>query len=335
MRVTAKELARRLNLSETAVSMALNNKAGVSRETKERVIKEAEKLGYDFSRLSMKKNHAGMIYCIIWRAHNAILNYTPIFSELTDGITEECRKHEYRLRTIQIYEKTNDFQRTMEDLRLSDCAGIILLGTEITAEICREFLTLSVPIVLLDTYFEALECSSVLINNTQGAYLATDYLIDRTQSQPGYLKSSYRIENFEERSTGFIKAVHEHGMSTAKSIRHELAPSIDGAFSDMLEIIDRGDDIARCYFADNDLIAIGAIRAFKLRGYKIPDDVAIIGFDNISEDKIVEPSLTTIDIPRKFMGQTAVKQLLEQIANPVSHTVKVEVATRLIKRFSA
>lgn len=77
------------------------------------------------------------------------------------------------------------------------------------------------------------------------------------------------------------------------------------------------------------------MRAFKMRGYKIPDDVAIIGFDNISEGKIVEPSLTTIDIPRKFMGQTATKQLLEQIANPVSHTVKTEVSTRLVKRFSA
>ncbi|MCC8107155.1 MAG: substrate-binding domain-containing protein [Clostridiales bacterium] len=263
------------------------------------------------------------------------MNYTPIFSELTDGITEECRKHEYRLRTIQIYEKTDDFQRTLEELRVSDCAGIILLGTEISVELCREFLSLSLPVVLLDTWFESLDCSSVLINNTQGAYLATGYLIDRTLGQPGYLKSSYRIENFEERRAGFTKAVREHGMSASKSIQHELAPSIEGAFSDMLEIIDQGDEIARCYFSDNDLIAIGAMRAFKMRGYKIPDDVAIIGFDNISEGKVVEPSLTTIDIPRKFMGQTAAKQLLEQIANPVSHTVKTEVSTRLVKRFSA
>ncbi|MCD8105557.1 MAG: LacI family transcriptional regulator [Lachnospiraceae bacterium] len=334
MGITAKELSRRLNLSETAVSMALNNRPGVSQETRERVIKEAEKMGYDFSRLSMKKNHARTIYCVMWRAHNAILKYAPIFSELTDGIMDECRKHEYQLRTIQIYEKIDNFQQTLEDLRVSGCAGIILLGTEITPDICRDFLTLSVPVVLLDTYFESLECSCVLINNTQGAYLATGYLIDRTQKQPGYLKSSYRIENFEERRTGFIRTIREHGMSAAKSIQHELTPSKEGAFSDMLEILDRGDDIARCYFADNDLIAIGAIRAFKLRGYKIPDDVAVIGFDNISEGKIVEPSLTTIDIPRKFMGQLAARQLLTQIANPISHAVKIEVSTRIVKRFS-
>ncbi|MCC8101522.1 MAG: LacI family transcriptional regulator [Clostridiales bacterium] len=335
MSITAKELARLLNLSATAVSMALNNKPGVSRETRELVIKEAETLGYDFSRLSMKKNSSGTIYCVICRTHNAILNYTPIFSELTDGILEICRKQGYQLRTIQIHEKTDDLQRSLEDLRVSGCAGVILLGTETTADICRKFLTLSVPVVLLDTYFETLECSSVLINNTQGASLAASYLIDRCQKQPGYLQSSYRIENFEERKIGFMKAVREHGMSTGKSISHDLAPSIEGAFSDMLEILDRGDDIARCYFADNDLIAIGAIRALKLRGFKIPDDVAIIGFDNISESKIVEPSLTTIDIPRSFMGQMAAKQLLSQIANPLSRAVKIEVSTRLVKRFSA
>ena len=102
----------------------------------------------------------------------------------------------------------------------------------------------------------------------------------------------------------------------------------------MLEIIDRGDDLANCYFADNDLIAIGAMKAFKLRGYKIPEDIAIIGFDNISEGRIVDPSLTTIDIPRNFMGQTAARQLIYQLSNPVPHTIKIEVSTSIIKRFS-
>ena len=102
----------------------------------------------------------------------------------------------------------------------------------------------------------------------------------------------------------------------------------------MLEVIDRGDDLARCYFADNDLIAIGAIKALKLRGYKIPDDVAVIGFDNISEGRIIEPPLTTVDIPRRFMGQTAAVQLIRHITNPVPRSVKIEVSTSLVRRFS-
>lgn len=178
MGITAKELAARLNLSATAVSMALNGKPGVSTETRAMVIREAEKAGYDFSRLSMKKNASGDIYCIICRAHNAILNYTPIFSELTDGIEQECRKNGYHLKTFQLYEKIDDLQKYIEELRISQCAGVILLGTEVSASVCHEFLQLSVPVILLDSYFDSADCSCVLINNAQGAYLATSYLID-------------------------------------------------------------------------------------------------------------------------------------------------------------
>ena len=217
---------------------------------------------------------------------------------------------------------------------MSNCIGIVLLGTEITADICRQFLHLSIPVVLLDSYFDSVDCSSILINNTQGAYLATNYLIDHSGKQPGHLRSVYRIENFSARKTGFQRAVREHGMSIGKSITHELSPSIEGAFADMLEIIDRGDELASCYFADNDLIAIGVIKALRLRGYKIPDDISIIGFDNISESRIVEPSLTTIDIPRNFMGQTAARQLIRQILEPIPHSVKIEISVSLVKRFS-
>ena len=111
MAITAKELAKKLNLSATAVSMALNNKPGVSTATRDQVIKAAEKYGYDFSRLSLKNGHPGDIYCIIYRAHNAILNYMPIFSELTDGIEQECRNQGYQLKLVQINEKRDDVQK--------------------------------------------------------------------------------------------------------------------------------------------------------------------------------------------------------------------------------
>ncbi len=314
--------------------MALNHKPGVSTKTRNLVLQEAERLGYDFSRLSMKKNHSAEIYCIFYRSNNAILNYTPIFSEITDGIHAECAANGYRLRTIQLYENSDDLTVTIENLRTSDCAGIILIGTEMTAAICREFLSLSVPVVLVDSYFSSLKCSSIVINNTQGAFLATNYLIDRTGRQPGHLCSSYNIENFAERKHGFRLAVQNHGMSVRQSPSHELAPSIEGAFSDMLEIIDSGVPLAAGYFADNDLIAIGAIKAMKLRGIRVPEDVAVIGFDNISEGRILEPSLSTIDIPRKYMGSVAARQLIYQITHPLPHTVKIEVSVNLIKRFS-
>jgi LacI family transcriptional regulator len=102
----------------------------------------------------------------------------------------------------------------------------------------------------------------------------------------------------------------------------------------MLEVLDRGDPLANCYFAENDLIAIGAMKAFKQRGYRIPEDIAIVGFDNISEGQVMEPALTTVNIPRTYMGRVAVRCLINAIQDGVPHHIKVEVSTDLVIRSS-
>lgn len=335
MSITAKELAKRLNLSATAVSMALNNKPGVSTETKKRILQAAEKYGYDFSRISSKKQKNGAIYAVWYRGNNAVIRYAPIFDELLDGIEKECHKQDYKLKILSFYEKNDDLRKILETLRSPDCIGMILLGTELKESYGREFLSLNKPVVILDSYFDSLNCNYVLINNRQGAYLATSYLISCRLKQPGHLQSSSPLRNFSERKEGFQKAIRDNGMSVSLSIVHELPPYIDDAMADMLEIIDSGAPLADCYFADNDLIAIGAVKALKLRGYRIPEDIAIIGFDNISEGTIIEPSLTTINIPRLYMAQLSVQKLINSIHTTTSHTSKIEVSTRLVKRFSA
>lgn len=146
----------------------------------------------------------------------------------------------------------------MEMLRGSDCIGVILLGTELTESAGKTFVSLRMPIVILDSYFDSLNCNYV----------------------------------------------------------------------------DSGAALADCYFADNDLIAVGAIKALRLRGYRIPEDIAIIGFDNISEGRIIDPSLTSVSIPRLYMAQLAVKKLIDSIHTPVPYTSKIEVSTSLVKRFS-
>ena len=310
MSITAKELAEKLKLSQTAVSMALNNKPGVSTETRRMVIEAAEKYGYDFTRLSLKKNKAGSIYAVSYRSHNAIMSYSPIFDAMVEGMESVVQKDNYKLKVITFYEKRDNLEHYLGDLRTTDCVGIILFGTEMREEMVRPFLKLPFPVVILDAYFENLDCNYVVP------------------------KSAYPLRNFSERLEGFYHAVHDNGMSRSRCIIHQLSPTIDGAMADMLAIIDRGDALADCYFADNDLIAIGTIKALRLRGYKVPEQVAIVGFDNISEGRIIDPSLTSISIPRHYMGQVAARELLSQINEPRQHTCKIEVSANLVKRFS-
>lgn len=334
MSITAKELAKKLNVSATAVSMALHNKPGVSRETKNRIIQAAEQYGYDFTKLSSPDKLVGTIYIVLYRTNNAILSYTPIFDELCDGVRTECGTQNVSMKMIQIYEKTDDLQRYLEDLRVSDCIGLILIGTELRSGVCKMFLELPFPIVVLDSYFNDLDCDCIQINNKKGAYTATDYLISRTHKLPGYLASSYRIENFENRSAGFYQAVKEHGMSTFQCVKHLLTPTFEGACADMLQLLDSNVPLAEAYFADNDIIAIGVIKALKIRGYKIPEDISIIGFDNISESRIIDPSLTTMHVPRHYMAQIATRQLISRIKNETPHTCLIEISPTLVKRFS-
>ena len=335
--MNAKDIAKQLNLSTAAVSMALNDKPGVSEDTKRKVLAAAQASGYDFSRLGNKQTPYGMICFILYKRQGAVVADTPFFAQLTEGIETGCKAAGYKLRICYMY-KSDNVERQLADIISSDCIGIILLGTEMAHEDYNLFAKVKVPMVLLDVYFNMVKHDCILINNMQGAFLATDYLIAQTKKQPGYLHSSYSIPNFEERADGFYSAVRHHGLSTSKSIVHRLTPSVEGAYADMIEVLDNAEDTAPCYFADNDWIAIGAMRAFQSRGIRIPEDISIIGFDNIPSANYMEPSLTTIHVPKQYMGEIATRRLVEILQGKLhgagSSIVKIEVATSLIIRNS-
>lgn len=333
MSITAKELAKKLNLSEAAISMALNRKPGVSTKTRKMVLEAAEKYGYDFTRVSGRSSRSGVVTFVVFKKHGAVVSDTPFFSEVTEGVQQKCSEYGFKLNIEHVY-KEDYPDRQAERIMDSDPAGIILLGTEMSKEDFLPFSRLQIPVVLLDVYMRDANVDCILINNSQGAYLATEYLISATKSQPGYLHSSYSISNFEERADGFYKAIRAHGMSTSKSIVHRLTPSIEGATADMLEILNAGEEIARAYFADNDLIAIGAMRALQHKGYHIPEDVAIIGFDNLPMCNYIDPPLTTINVPKKYMGEIAVARLLARINARQFVPIKIEVHTNLVSRRS-
>ena len=335
MSITAKELAKLLNLSEAAVSMALNGKPGVSTKTRNLVLETASNHGYDFMKIKHQKKNSGTINYIIYRKDGAILKiqHTPFFNSLTESIEEHVKALGYNLSTITITDDT-EVSKQLKEVITPDCAGIILLGTEMHKEDFFPFAYITQPIVVLDTFFNSVKMDCVLMNNEAGAYNAARYLIKKRQSQPGYLRSAYSMHNFVSRAEGFNKALRDVGLSPSSSIVHYLSPSMEGAYADMKELLNNKVEIADCYFADNDLIAAGAMKAFKEAGYHIPQDIGIIGFDNTSICTYIEPPLTSVNVPIHYMGETAVKRLDEVIHTKNYRPVKIEVNTNLILRQS-
>lgn len=334
MGITAKELAEKLGISAAAVSMALNGKPGVSDETRRRIMEAAEQFGYDFTHVNRKKYKDGSIYFVIYKKSGVIVNDMPFFSQLQEGIVRGCQQSGYRHKVFYSY--AGDIERRgINELKAPDCAGMIILATEMTAEDCAMLESLNTSVVLVDNYFDTLPCDAVLMNNVQGSYLATRYLIRKYRAQPGYLRSNLRINNFVERADGFYRAIREHGMSSSRSVVHALPPTVMGAYQDMEEILQRGDPLARCYFADNDLIAAGAAMALQDAGKSIPGDVALVGFDDMPVSTNTKPALTTVRVPIGSIGELAAHQLVRRIENPGLPTVRAQISVELIERESS
>lgn len=334
MSITAKELAAKLGLSESAISLALNDKPGVSRTTRRRVIEAAKEYGFDFSKKSISNpNKKGTICFAIYKKSGAVVGDTPFFSTLTDGLNMGCRRQHYDCVIRYLYED-DDLSDQIYTLETSKFSGIILLATEIDENTLRQFDVLSAPIVVLDAYFDKLEFNYIIINNIQGAFMATEYLIKKRRTQPGYLRSDYWISNFDARADGFYNAIRAGGMSTSHSQVLRLTPSQEGAYEDMKRLLDFGTKPAACYFADNDLIAFGAMMALKEAGYRIPEDVAIVGFDDMPACEYMSPPLSTIMVPKLFMGETAAVRIVQLIEGVSTQPLKIEVSTKLVRRKS-
>lgn len=331
MKVTAKQIAEKLGISAAAVSMALNNKPGVSVAMRHKIIDVAMEMGYDFSRIQKKLEKSNEIAFIFF--HKNFVFDTPFFTELATNVEATIKEAGYQLVVHHIHDLDNLEEKVMS-LNSYHYAGILLLGTIMNENEFSYFEKLDVPILLLDTYFPNVKANCVVINNVDSAQMATEYLIKKRHQQPGYLHANQKIQNFKERALGFYNAVRKHSFPVSKSIVHPLSCSVDGAYADMLEILNNNEPIASCYFADNDEIAIGAMRAFKEKGYRIPEDVAIIGFDNIPYSTYVDPPLTTIDVPKAFMGKVAAKNIISSIQNPSPHFTKIEINTTLVIRDS-
>lgn len=327
MAITGKELAKIMGISEAAISMALNGKPGVGERRRKQIIDTAKELGYDFCRISSSEDELQSIAFLIYRKSGAIVNDSPFFSQLIEGISNTCKKLHCSIKIFYTYDH-EDISKVISEIKNSDCRGMILLATEISEAGLRTFINSGFPMVVLDACFDTITADYVHINNIQGAFFATDYLIHRCKTQPGYLRSSYIISNFTERADGFYKAVRSHGMSTSKCIVHELTPSIDGAYADMIELIDNNENLASCYFADNDMLAIGVMQALTEKGYRIPEDISIIGFDDISYCRTTRPALTTVKVPKATLGRTAVERLLYMLENPDSDCMKIELSTQ-------
>jgi LacI family transcriptional regulator len=330
MAVTAKDIAKHLGVSAATVSMVLNNRPGIGEDTRMKIMRLAKELGYK------KQNRPQYappksLNLVIYKKHGDVVSDTPFFSELTQGIELQTRLCGYSLLISYFYE-SQDQGGQIDTIIASSCQGVILLATEMDARDMPPFLSLPVPLVLLDnTFNEDADIDSITINNIQGSVQAVKYLEQLGHQRIGHLRSSVGINNFFERREGYLKSI---GAESSLKYTVPISSTSDGAYKDMKKYLASKPEIPTAFFADNDIIAISCIRALREEGCLIPGDVSIIGFDDIPASALIDPPLSTMRVPKRTMGILAVERLIKRINHEAAEGMRISVNTTLIPRAS-
>lgn len=309
MKVNIKKISELSGFSVATVSNALSNKRGVNKDTAEKIIRIARENGY------IKDEKIKRIKMVTYRDSGEVFNESPFFSTLLDSIEGESRRSGYDVSIVNLYRHHNDFEDNVRELLNDTTSAVLLVGTEMNEEDAHIFTHAGLPLVMVDNYFESLNFDTVLMDNEDSVAKAVNYLLENGHTSIGYLQGDTRIRNFVARGRSLRRTLWENGLALDSNMVFDVQPNVVGAFEGLNRYIAQGRTMPTAFFADNDMIALGAMQALQKNGFSVPDDVSIIGFDDITLGEAFSPGLTTISVDIKAMGRLAVRRLIEQIQN--------------------
>ncbi len=328
MKTSIRQISKITGFSIATVSNALNGKKGVNKETAEKILKVAKANGY------LNERKITSINFVIYKKSGDIISDTPFFSSLIEGVEMESRKCGYRTIIHNLDQSSEEYEGILEEILNDASSGILLLATELNEEDVKDFERAVSPVVIVDSWYSQTKFDAVLINNTDAVAYAVDYLINKGHTEIGYLKSQLRIKNFTYRAQGYRRALLQRRIPINEEYQIKLTPTTDGAYRDMNNYLETSPKLPTAFVADNDIIALAAIKALKQHGYRIPKDISVIGFDDLPFCNISSPSLTTVRVFKQDMGRLAVKKLIDRIQNGAGINTRTEIGTEFIERDS-
>lgn len=313
--------------SPATISNALNHKKGVNRETAEEIFRVARETGY------LSANSITKIKLLLFKKNGLIIEDTPFFQSLIEGFEEECHRLGYEMVIARADQRDADYDHQVQELLREQGTAVVVLATEMMDGDLEPYRNAPCPLVLLDHWTESMEFNAVLINNADGARMITEHILDNGHTEVGYLRGAFRIKGFRSRFVGFQTALKKRRIPYREEYTITLGTSLNGAYQDMLQYLKKHPKLPTAFFADNDMIALGAMKALQEMGYRIPDDVSLVGFDDLPFSAISSPALTTLRVPNKEMGKMAVRRLAELIEGIAADAVtKTQICPFIIYR---
>lgn len=328
--ITIKDIAKMAGVSINTVSRALNNKPDVSEETKKKILKIAKELGYvrNFTASSLRQKQTKTVGVVIADSSN------PFYAEVLKGIESAARKYGYQIilmNTDRIYKREEEAIRILLERRVD---GLLISPVQDKNDDIKYLVDKGTPLVIVGRHFDDIKVDEIHSDEIKGGYIATKHLINRGCRKilmiSGFLfKSAARM-----RLEGYKKALEESRLDYDEE--YVIISDIDmkDGYNAVYKAKKKGlvFDGIFCY---NDIMAFGAMKALKELGYKIPGDVAIIGYDDIMFSSLVCPSLTTIRIKKFEMGFESFRMLLQRLKGLRKKVKRKILDVELVARESA
>jgi len=330
MKVTIADIAKMANVSKATVSRVINNKPeGVGKETRENILRIIKEAGFHPSMLARglvtkKTKSIGLIITDIANS------FYPL---LVRGVEDYANKSGYSLflcNSDNSPEKEKEYIKAFIEKSVD---GVILSSSMNETGFHYSVLkSKNMPLIVLDRCVEGKQYdASVFFDNVKGAYIAVDYLIDKGHKNIAFISGPKSLVISKNRLKGYEMALEKRNIEVREDIIVEGDFQFESGYKRALELIDQG-KVFTAIFSGNDLMAIGAIKALKDRNIKIPDQVEIIGFDNVDILKVIEPHLSTIGQPAYEMGVKGAEQLIKIIEGKEIDEKNIVLEPKLILR---
>lgn len=328
---TMKDIAKLAGVSTSTVSHVINKTRFVSEEISQRVnnaVKELHYSGPSVLARSFKVNRTKTLGMLVTTSTN------PFFGEVVKGVERSCYQNGY---SLILCNTEGDHQRMRESINTllqKRVDGLILMCSSLEGERLDVFEHYpDIPVVVMDWGPMLFTCDKIQDNSLRGGYMATQYLIESGHTDIGCITGPLIRHQAQMRYEGYKRAMNEVNLSFNSDWIIESDFECEGGYDAFMKMHHRG-TLPSAIFVSNDMMAMGVINAANECGIKIPDDLSLIGYDDIHIAKYMSPALTTIHQPKYRLGQAAVETLLKRLDNQVSDIQVIQLEPTLVTRNS-
>ena len=325
--VTLKKVAERAGVSINTASRAINNKPDVNAETKKRVLKAAKELGYvrNATAVALRTRKTRTIGVVIADNRN------PFYAEVLSGMEAAARKKNYH---IILANTQRDYKQEEEAINLllaKRVDGLLIAPVQDKDDDIRRLIETNIPCVIVGRYFNDIETDAVYNDEVKGGFLATEYLIKKGHKKIAFIDGFLYKSPARGRLEGYKKALKDYGIPIDERLITVGDIDVEDGYSRTKQLFEQDIDFT-ALFAYNDMMAFGAIRAIKEKGLGIPEDIGLVGYDDIPFSSLMNPPLTTIRLKKQEMGMESVNLLLSRINGRRKRVKKIMLDVELIVR---